>query len=607
MTSTTQNQIYLDQSLSGAAWHMQSSVLNSDETERRAQGLASVTQMPPGLCCHVIRQGITQDSFDQFLEPRLRNALPDPLVLKDADRAISLIADYIEASRPIGLFGDYDVDGACAAAIIKQVCEHYGSAVYCHIPDRFSEGYGPNDAALQKLQAQGAELILTVDCGITAHQPLAAVTERGLPVIVIDHHKAGPQLPTAHAVVNPNRLDDDSSLGGLCAAALCFMVMAGVVRECRTRGITPQSGAEPDLMSLLDMVALATVCDVMPLIGLNRVFVKQGLKILARRSNTGLKTLMDIARLSQPPSAHTLGFVLGPRLNAGGRLGYSDLGVQLLCARDDDIAASISLRLDELNAERQKTEADIRRLAELQAEQQLEQQPDRKALVLSGSGWHEGVIGIVASRIKDRFNRPTIVISFNDDGQGKGSGRSISGFSLGDTVLAAKQHGLLSSGGGHDMAAGLGLTQDRLDAFTAFVEDRAGAAFSGAVPQKIHRVCSEVATAGLDISFVSWLEKLSPFGSGHAEPRFVIPYCQLKSLRWIGSEKQHLSVRLDDGTGPALNAICFSVAGTPLGQYLSEQGPSGRFSVLGRPARDSYRGGEAVQFMIDDSAVETRR
>ena len=595
----------VEQSLSSARWVVQDSTFSDDETERRATGISQASKMPLSLCRFIARRGITSQTLDNFLEPRLRDILPDPFVLKDAEAAITLICDYIERKQPIGLFGDYDVDGACSAALFSLCLGQYGVPVYCHIPDRFSEGYGPNEAALTSLSQQGAELLITVDCGITAHAPLLAASDAGLPVIVVDHHKAGPSLPKAKSVVNPNRLDDDSGLGYLCAAGVSFLVLAGVVRECRNRGIEPLSGQPVNMLNYLDLVALATICDVMPLISVNRAFVRQGLKVMAQRRNIGIKTLMDVARVDHIPSVYTLGFMLGPRINAGGRLGQSSIGVQLLCAPDADIAATLAWRLDELNTQRKSIESDIRQQAEDQAYALLQDNPDRAVLVVSGTGWNEGVIGIVAGRLKEKFNKVSVVISFDEAGTGKGSGRSLAGFSLGNAVLAGYQKELLVSGGGHDMAAGLGIEKDKLDAFYQYLETEAQAHFTAqGIPQKEHIVGADITVGGINIGLVGWLDDIGPFGVEFAEPRFRITHCRLKNLRWIGAEKQHLSVSIDDSTAPPLRAIMFHCADTPLGQTLKQQGVEGVFQLVGRVQKDSYRGGDAVQFMIEDIAVQ---
>ena len=594
----------VEQSLSSARWVVQDSLLTPEETERIATGISQYSAIPLSLSRFLARHSITSQTLDSFLEPRLRDVLPDPFVLKDAETAIQLICDHIQAGEPVGLFGDYDVDGACSAALFSLILGQYGCPVYCHIPDRFSEGYGPNQPAITNLSEQGASLIITVDCGITAHAPLQAASDAGLPVIVVDHHKAGATLPKAKAVVNPNRLDDDSGLGYLCAAGVSFLLLAGVVRECRNRGLVSTSGTQVNILNYLDLVALATICDVMPLRLVNRAFVRQGLKVMAQRRNIGIKTLMDVARVDHIPSVYTLGFMLGPRINAGGRLGHSSIGVQLLCAADADIAATLAWRLDELNSERKAIEADIRQRAEEQAYAQIAANPNRAVLMLSGEGWNEGVIGIVAGRLKDKFNKICVVVSFDDAGIGKGSGRSISGFSLGNAVLAGCQNALLISGGGHDMAAGLSVEKTKLDAFATFLEQLSSKQFKEqGVPNKEYSIGADITIGGCNIGLVGWLDRIGPFGVSFAEPRFRITHCRLKNLRWIGAEKQHLSVSLDDSTAPAMRAVMFNCADSEVGRAI-KQSADGTFQILGRVQKDSYRGGDAVQFMIEDIALQ---
>jgi single-stranded-DNA-specific exonuclease len=349
-------------------------------------------------------------------------------------------------------------------------------------------------------------------------------------------------------------------------------------------------------------VALATICDIVPLKGVNRTFVKQGLKVLAQRQNTGLRALMDIARLDRRPTPHTLGFLLGPRLNAGGRLGQSDLGLQLLSSADDDLANAIAQQLDELNMQRRITEKEVQQQAEEMALAKLAKNPGLTVLVLASEGWHEGVIGIVAGRIKDRFNRPSIVISLDEAGTGKGSGRSVKGFSLGDAIMAARQQDILVSGGGHDMAAGLGLEVHKQPELEAFMLARANSIFAEP-PRKTFLAAHNVSVAGLDFAFSEWLEKIGPFGSGFAEPRFYITHCRLTRHHWMGAEKQHLSVSLDDGTAPALRAVAFNLAGTDLGKAIQDNPDPGPVMVLGTLRADTYRGGKNVQFMIEDIAL----
>ena len=433
----------VERSVSGAKWVAADAAVSQADSQRHAERLHQITNLPPAACLHLAGRGVLAEDVEGFLSPTLRDLMPDPSSLQDVDKAAGYLAEAVSNKAIIGLFGDYDVDGACSAALMARVLNQLGCATRIHIPDRFAEGYGPNLAALEKLQAEGCSLILTLDCGITAHEPLAAAADLGMTVLVIDHHKPGPALPRAAALVNPNRLDDSSGLGHLCAAGVCFMVLAGVLRQLRADGLD----GVPDLREHLDLVALATVCDVVPLLGLNRAFVRQGLKIMAKRRKPGLAALADIAKAQKAPDSYMLGFLLGPRINAAGRLGRSDLGVRLLCSEDSDEAAGLAAKLDEMNQERRQTEQEIQHLAEQQAEGKLAENPDLPVLIVAGEGWHEGVIGIVAGRLKDKYNRPCVVIAA-EAGQGKGSARGMDGLRLGDAIMAARQHGLLLSGGG---------------------------------------------------------------------------------------------------------------------------------------------------------------
>lgn len=587
----------IEQSLSGAKWVRAASILPHEAATRLAEQIHQKTGLPPAACIHLAGLGLEAGRIDEFLAPTLRAMMPDPSQLVDCDKAAQLLAEAIAAKSVIGLFGDYDVDGACSAALMARVLGQLGCQSRVHIPDRFSEGYGPNLEALKKLHSEGCDLILTLDCGITAHGPLAAAAELGMRIVIVDHHQPGPDLPRAEALVNPNRLDDESGLGHLCAASVCFMVLAGLLRLLRQRG---QPGL-PDLMAHLDLVALATVCDVVPLTGLNRAFVRQGLKIMARRDKPGLAALADIAKAQKAPDTYMLGFLLGPRINAAGRLGRSDLGVRLLSTDDPDEAMGLAEKLDMMNSERRQTEQDIQLLAEQQAEAKLADKPDLPALVVSGKGWHEGVIGIVAGRLKDAYNRPAVVIALDDEGNGKGSARGVAGLKLGDVIMAARQHGLLVSGGGHDMAAGLSVNAEKLPEFEDFLVRRTLDALGG-LPRRIYQVTSPVSVAGCNIDLADAIEALGPFGAGHAEPRLVITHCRIRNPRWIGADASHLACRLDDGTGQPLKAIAFRLAGTALGSALEKGEKAGPMMVLGKLSHDSWQGAGAVQFQILDAA-----
>ena len=599
MAQNSGGENFISHSLTGAAWQSEVSSVPADVIDRFSQLFTQNTDMPPFIATMLATRGISPDTIETFLEPRLRDLLPNPSDFKDMDKACAILAETIIAKKPIGIFGDYDVDGACSAAIFYRFLQAFGVTAHIHIPDRFTEGYGPNITALEKLKSEGAELLVTVDCGITAHRPLADAEEMGMKVIVIDHHQAGASLPRALAVVNPNRLDDDSGQGALCAAAMVFMTCVGTMRALREQGFFAATNPPIDLLTLLDLVGMATICDIVPLTALNRAFVKQGLKILKKRQNTGLRHLADQARLNTPPTAHSFGYLLGPRINAGGRIGNAALGAKLLSTHDDAIAMSLSLQLDDLNKQRRTIEADIQAVAMLQAEEIIEKTPDIKVLVVAGQGWHEGVIGIVAGRLKDHFHRPCIVIAFDEAGHGKGSARGIAGFSLGNAIMAAHQAGILLGGGGHAMAAGLSIARESLAAFTRFMN----ATFDrevGALPPPMLRYAMQAPLTACHKDAVDWLDKCAPFGPTFSEPRLLLKNVTLAYPRWIGSEKQHFSVELKDGTGAKLRAICFNLrAKTNLADTL-EQSSGQLCHVIGKLKADDYRGGDAIQFMMDD-------
>jgi single-stranded-DNA-specific exonuclease len=585
-------------STSGARWIEASTQLSGPNQDRLAAALMDVfDDLPIPLARIMAGMGLTAETAPHYIDPKIRDLLPNPSRFKDLDRAAKRLADAVMSKTPIGVFGDYDVDGAAAAALLISVMRDLDVACDVHIPDRFTEGYGPNTAALLALKEKGAQLLVTVDCGITAHAPLAAVAEIGLDVIVIDHHIAGPELPRAQSVVNPNRLDEDGQYGYLCAAGVVFIVLVGMVRELRERGHFAEGRTPPDLMGYLDIVALATVCDVVPLVGLNRAFVRQGLKVMAERRHPGLTKLADVAGMNAAPNVYAFGFLLGPRINAAGRIGGSGLGVKLLACNNGDEAAGLALRLDEMNRERKQIEEGIR-IAAIDRAAEI----NHPVLIMHDPSWHEGVIGIVAGRVRERFGKPALVIAMNDDGIGKGSGRSIAGFRLGNAIIAAHQAGILEGGGGHDMAAGFTVRADKIDELQQFLNDRLMADLNGVIPQTLHKASGLLSVAGCKPDLADWLDRLGPFGSGNPEPRFVIPDCRIKSAKFVGEAGAHLSCRLDDGSG-TLNAIAFQAGGTPLGQAVADARDGHYLHILGRVRRDRFRGGNAMQFEIDDVAV----
>jgi single-stranded-DNA-specific exonuclease len=523
--------------------------------------------------------------------------LPEPFSFKGMEEATQRLVHAVEQHEKIGIFGDYDVDGACSAALFHKVLTSLGCNVEIHIPDRFIEGYGPNIKALQKLKDNNASLILTVDCGIMAHEPLKAASEGGLDIIVIDHHLAGPNLPNAIAVVNPNRLDDESGFGFLCAAGVCFITCVALLRALRQSGHTEL----PDLLSFLDLVGLATLCDVVPIESLNRAFIRQGLVVMRNRRNTGLAALADVAGLDKVVGEYECGFVLGPRINAAGRMGKSDIGVKLLLESDHEISVSLAIKLDELNKQRRSIEQDITVHATQQAESQLEENPDLLVLVIADKSYNEGVLGIVAGRLKEQFARPVFVLGVSPDNIAKGSGRSIPSIALGSLVLAARQSGILLTGGGHDMAAGASLHVDKLEEFRAFLAQKISAHIA-VLPQREFEVTATISVAGCTSDLVSTIESCGPFGSGQPEPKLLLTHISVSQVKWVGATKSHFTALLDDGTSRPLKSIMFNVAGTKIGNTLKSVNELGPLKVLGKLKRDEWRGGKSVQFLIEDIA-----
>ena len=562
--------------------------------ERVGLALAQRYQLPELVGRLMASRGIDIDTAEPFLNPELRTQLPDPSHLNDMDRAAAHLAAAVRDNRKIAVFGDYDVDGATASALLKRFFRAAGCEIEVYIPDRRREGYGPNLPALETLHTRGVEVVITVDCGITAFEALDGAAELGLEVIVVDHHVAEPRLPAAHAVINPNRLDDDSPHGHLAAVGVAFLLAVAVNRALRDAGWYATRD-EPDLLQWLDLVALGTVCDVVPLVGVNRALVTQGLKVMSRRGNPGIMALADVAGLNEPPVAYHAGFVLGPRVNAGGRVGESWLGSALLSTEDADEARTHAVKLDTYNKERRDIEA-----ACLEAAiEQVERDGRTDGLIFAAAeGWHAGVIGIVASRLKDRYNRPACVVALEDD-VGKGSGRSVRGVDLGAAVVAARQEGLLINGGGHTMAAGFTVAQDQVGALREFLDARivAGAGSGGLRPSL--RVDGSLQVAGASVDLVQAIERLAPFGAGNARPRFAMPAVRVVKADVVG--QNHVRCILAGEGGGRLKGIAFRSVGEPLGDALLDS--SGMpLHMAGQVQIDRWQGREDVQFIIDDAA-----
>jgi len=568
-------------SLTGRRW-----VGPDPEHARRAEALVQAEGLAPAVAAVLARAGVAPGQAAAWLEPRLRDLLPDPASLRDCATAAARLARAVAAGERIAIFADYDVDGGASAALLIDWLRAQGRAATLYIPDRIDEGYGPNEPAMARLGA-AHDLIVCVDCGTLSHGPIAAA---GCDVVVIDHHQGAETLPPALAVVNPNRQDEDGDLGHLCAAAVTFLVLVEAGRQARAAG-----AAAPDLMAGLDLVALATVADVAPLVGVNRAFVRQGLKVMAARARPGLAALSDIARLDRAPTPYHLGFVLGPRINAGGRIGAADLGARLLATTDPAEAAALAERLDTLNTERRAVEGAVRAAALAQAEARG---LDAPLVWAAGEGWHPGVVGIVAARLKEAANRPAVVLGLDGD-EAKGSGRSVAGVDLGAAVQRLVREGMALKGGGHRMAAGLTLARDGIEAAMARLGElvaRQGAGQGGPADLAVDAVLMPGAAS---VALVEALEAAGPYGAAAPAPRFAFPDLALRDVRTMG--EGHLRLRFADAGGPPLEAVAFNVADGPLGAAFSP-GTSGRFHLAGRLEIDRWGGREKVRLRLDDAA-----
>jgi single-stranded-DNA-specific exonuclease len=538
-------------------------------------------------------RGATLDNVQQFLHPTLRDHLPDPLHLKDMDIAISRLLHAIQRGEEICFYGDYDVDGATSTALMVSYFRAIGLSPRFYIPDRIQEGYGPNVAAFTALAQDGVKVIVTLDCGTTAFEPIAAAQQAGVDVIVIDHHTAEPRLPEAFAIINPNRLDEQSPYRFLAAVGIAFLTLVALNQRLRQVGYFKKR-PEPDLLTFLDLVALGTVCDVMPLQGLNRAFVKQGLKVLSKRQRQGLRALCDVGGMVSPPAAYHLGFVLGPRINAAGRIGCADYGTRLLLSHDEEETQTLARTLDHLNRERQVIEQQVLEEASIQAEQQ-DQSP---LIIVHGDGWHPGVIGIVAGRLKERFHRPTLVISFDNQHLGKGSGRSITGIDLGSLIHAARQQELIPNGGGHAMAAGFSVMRGQLASFREFLIERILATAPGLVPAASFD--GYLAASALTVEFVESLARLEPYGQGNPAPRFVVENLQITASEVVGNG--HIRVFLRSLEGLRLKGVAFRAVGTPLGDCLLNP-PFHPVQMLVAVKLNHWNGNTTVELDIEDMCL----
>ncbi|RVI23609.1 single-stranded-DNA-specific exonuclease RecJ [Sinorhizobium meliloti] len=583
----------VERSVSGQRW-----VSRLDQAgQNRALAISQVHGYSELIARVLAGRGVGLDDAAAFLEPTLRALMPDPDTLTDGRKAAERRADAIRRREKVVIFGDYDVDGAASSALMARFLRHFDITAEIYIPDRIFEGYGPNPQAIDQLIDRGSELIVTVDCGSTSHEALAVAAERRTDVVVIDHHQVGSVLPPCHALVNPNREDDLSGQGHLCAAGVVYLVLVNTLRVLRLRG-DPRA-ASFDLLSLLDLVALATVCDVVPLKGLNRAYVVKGLLAARHMGNAGLAALLRKAAIGGPVTPYHLGFLLGPRINAGGRIGDAALGSRLLTLDVAAAAEAIASQLDELNRDRQAMEAAM--LAEAEAEVLAEYGTGEGAsvIVTARQNWHPGIVGLIAARIKEKFRRPAFAIAFDPNGRGTGSGRSINGFDMGRLVRAAVDNGLLVKGGGHAMAAGLTVERGKLGQLRQFFEERAETAIRDLVAVQTLKVDGALAAAGATLDLVDLLDQAGPYGSGHPQPLFAFPQHRLRDSRQVGAN--HVKVTLEGQDGSRMEGIAFRAAETPLGDFLlGNRGAT--VHVAGSVSADLWQGTRKVQLRVTDAA-----
>jgi single-stranded-DNA-specific exonuclease len=582
----------VERSVTGKRWQSRL------KDERLATALAQRFELHEIVARVLAARDVQLDDAALFLTPTLKNMLPDPAHLLDMQPSVERLSRAICDGETVGVLGDYDVDGATSSALIVKFFAALGQAVPVYIPDRQNEGYGPNLPALLKLKEQGASVVITVDCGTTAYDPLEAAAEAGIEIIVVDHHVAEPRLPTGSLVINPNRADEDSPCGQLAAVGVTFLLLVALNRALRDASWYGDAHPEPNLLSFLDLVALGTICDVVPLTGVNRALVTQGLKVLASRGNPGIAALADVAKVDKPLDAYHAGFVLGPRVNAGGRVGDSGLGVRLLTTQDTSEARAVAQLLDDYNGERKVIELGVQEAAMMQAEKQAKN--DKPFILVAGNGWHPGVIGIVAGRLRERFDRPSCVVALSD-GLGKGSGRSVRGVALGPAVIAAQQAGLLINGGGHNMAAGFTVEQEKLEELTDYLATHISHQLDGLTLTPSLSFDGALSPAGATPEVIEMLERAGPFGSGNPRPRFAIPQARIVDSGIVGKDHVRCILTGADGTG-RLKAIAFRSAGTPLGRALLDTRGL-PLHVAGNLRVDEWQGRVSAQLFIDDVAT----
>lgn len=565
--------------------------------QNRALATTQVHGLPDLIARVLAGRGVGQDEAIAFLDPTVRSLMPDPDRLTDCKKAASRLVRAVKAGERVTIFGDYDVDGAASSALMVRFLRHFGISADIYIPDRIFEGYGPNPAAIEQLIDKGAQLIVTVDCGSTSHESLAVAAARGIDVVVIDHHQVSSDLPECHALVNPNREDDLSGQGHLCAAGVVFLVIVNTLRQLRQQGDKRTESFDP--LALLDIVALATVCDVVPLKGLNRAYVVKGLVAARHMQNKGLSALFRKAALNGPVTPYHFGFLIGPRINAGGRIGDAALGARLLTTEDEAEAETIAARLDELNRERQALELVMLAEAEAEALAEYGNGEGASVIVTARDNWHPGIVGLLASRLKDRFRRPAFAIAFDSKGMGTGSGRSISGFDMGRMVRAAVDGGLLIKGGGHAMAAGLTVAQANLGRLRHFFEERAEATVRELVSVETVKIDGALGASGATLDLIDQLEQAGPYGAGHPQPVFALPGHRLRDARQVGAN--HIKVTLEGQDGSRIEGIAFRALETAIGDFLlANRGMS--IHVAGTLSADLWQGARRVQLRVIDAA-----
>lgn len=581
---------FVQRSILGQTWQWRGNRADAGDPDFTPDDL--VTQL-------LLARGVARDDLERHRNPTLRGFMPDPSIFRDMDVAAERLADAVLRGEQLTVYGDYDVDGATSAALLIRLFRELGLEAGYYIPDRLLEGYGPSGEALVRLGDAGNKLVVTVDCGAMAYEALSQAREAGMEVIVVDHHKCAVELPAAFALVNPNRLDEADEAaahGHLAAVGVAFLLAAAIVRVLRARGYFANRD-EPQLMALLDIVALGTVADVAQLKGLNRAFVAQGLKVMAARRNIGLNALAAAARLNRAPTCSDLGFALGPRINAGGRVGKSDLGVRLLTTTDPEEARMIALELDRLNEERRAIEAQVQEAAE----GAMASQHNRAVALVSGEGWHPGVIGIVAGRIKEKYGKPAIVVAVDADGTGKGSGRSISGVDLGAAIISAREAGLLVAGGGHAMAAGLTVETDKIDALSEWLDERLAGDVSRASSEKVLSVDAMVNPRGLSPILIESLEAAGPYGTGWPGPRVVTGPVRVVKCDIVGKDHVRAIVSGDDGA--SFKAMAFRQGESPIGQQLLHGDRGQKYWLAGRAKLDDWGTTPKAELHIDDVAL----